>query len=155
MHMSTMSELIPTLQIAIAPVILISGVALLQLSMTNRLGRVIDRVRILCRELRSAPTDDRRFILAQLGVLERRAVLIRQAIIWGSVSVLFVALLIFTIFLAALLRWDIGWVLVLLFSGCLISMIVSLVASIRDVNRSLAALKLELRAFAGEPAARG
>jgi len=152
--MSTMSELIPILQMAIGPMILISGVALLLLGMTTRMGRVIDRVRILCRELRTAPSDDRRFILAQLGVLEQRAVLIRQAIIWGSVSVLFVALLIITLFLAALLHWDIGWLIVLLFSGCLISMIGSLVASIRDINRSLSALKLELRAFSGEPAAR-
>ncbi len=155
MHMSTMSELIPILQMAIGPVILISGVALLLLGMTTRMGRVIDRVRILCRELRTAPADDRRFILAQLGVLEQRAMLIRQAIIWGSVSVLFVALLIVTLFLAALLHWDAGWLIVLLFAGCLISMIASLVASIRDINRSLSALKLQLRAFAGEPAARG
>lgn len=154
MHMSTMSELIPILQMAIGPVILISGVALLLLGMTTRMGRVIDRVRILCRELRTAPADDRRFILAQLGVLEQRAMLIRQAIIWGSVSVLFVALLIVALFLAALLHWDAGWLIVLLFAGCLISMIASLVASIRDINRSLSALKLELRAFSGEPPAR-
>ena len=39
----SLSELVPILQIAIGPAILISGVGLLLLSMTNRLGRVIDR----------------------------------------------------------------------------------------------------------------
>ena len=43
----TLTELIPILQIAVGPVILISGVGLLLLSMTNRLGRAIDRARIL------------------------------------------------------------------------------------------------------------
>lgn len=37
-----MVDLIPTLQTAIGPVILISGVALLLLTVTNRLGRAID-----------------------------------------------------------------------------------------------------------------
>ncbi len=147
MRISTMNELIPILQIAIGPVILISGVALLLLSMSNRLGRVIDRVRLMCAELRTAPESERPFIVAQLQVLEFRGGLIRQAIIWGSVSVLFVALLIFTLFLTALLRWDAVWLIVGFFSGCLVSMILSLVASIRDVNQSLSAIKMELRAF--------
>ena len=38
-------DLIPSLQIAIGPVILISGVALLMGSINNRLGRTIDRSR--------------------------------------------------------------------------------------------------------------
>jgi hypothetical protein len=42
-----LKDLFPDLQIAIAPVILISGVGLLLLSMTNRLGRTIDRARQL------------------------------------------------------------------------------------------------------------
>ena len=40
-------DLVPILQMAVGPVILISGVGLLLLSMTNRLGRVIDRSRLL------------------------------------------------------------------------------------------------------------
>jgi len=43
----TVIELIPVLQTAIGPVALISGIGLLILSMTNRLGRVIDRGRSL------------------------------------------------------------------------------------------------------------
>jgi len=35
----TLTQLIPVLQVAIGPVILISGVGLLLLSMTNRYGR--------------------------------------------------------------------------------------------------------------------
>ena len=42
-----MVDPIPTLQTAIGPVILISGVALLLLTMTNRLGRAIDRARLI------------------------------------------------------------------------------------------------------------
>ncbi|MFN9975717.1 MAG: DUF2721 domain-containing protein, partial [Phycisphaerae bacterium] len=38
MSLPTVPDLIPVLQVAIGPVILISGVGLLLLSMTNRLG---------------------------------------------------------------------------------------------------------------------
>ncbi len=155
MRVSSINELIPILQIAIGPVILISGVALLLLSMSNRLGSVIDRVRLMCAELRTAPESERPYLVAQLKVLEFRGGLIRQAIIWGSVSVLFVALLIFTLFLTALLHWEAVWLLVSFFTGCLVSMILSLVASIRDVNQSLKAIKMELRAFVSSPPVAG
>jgi len=39
------SEIVPVLQTAISPVVLISGVGLLLLTMTNRLGRIVDRAR--------------------------------------------------------------------------------------------------------------
>ena len=51
-------ELIPVLQVAIGPVILISGVGLLLLTMTNRYGRTIDRARHLVRELRECSEPD-------------------------------------------------------------------------------------------------
>ena len=50
MSATTLHEIVPVLQVATGPVILISGIGLLLLTMTNRLGRTIDRARILCRE---------------------------------------------------------------------------------------------------------
>ncbi len=54
-----LDELIPILQVAIGPVILISGVGLLLLSMTNRFGRVTDRSRTLLENLRQADKETR------------------------------------------------------------------------------------------------
>ena len=48
------SDLVTILQTAISPVILISGVGLLLLTMTNRLGRTIDRSRGLSDETEKA-----------------------------------------------------------------------------------------------------
>jgi predicted MFS family arabinose efflux permease len=143
MSIPSLTELIPVLQMAIGPVILISGVGLLLLSMTNRLGRVIDRARLLYRELRTEGKVDRDRTRAQLQVLNRRAVLMRQAIILASISALLAALLIISLFLVALLHLDAGWLILLLFIGCLASLIGSLIVSIRDINQSLLALKLE------------
>ncbi len=50
----TLNEIIPVLQTAIGPVILISGVGMLLLVMTGRFGRMIDRARVLAKELDTA-----------------------------------------------------------------------------------------------------
>ena len=51
MSPTSLEQIIPVLRDAIGPVILISGVGLLLLTMTNRLGRAIDRARQLQNEL--------------------------------------------------------------------------------------------------------
>jgi len=144
MSFPSVTDLIPVLQIAIGPVILISGVGLLLLTMTNRLGRAIDRARALYEKLSTEAQADQDRTRAQLRILQRRANFIRQAIILATVSILLAALLIISLFFAALLRLDVGWLIMLLFIGCLLALISSLLTFIRDVNQSLLALKLEL-----------
>jgi hypothetical protein len=144
MDIPPFAELVPVLQIAIGPVILISGVGLLLLSMTNRLGRAIDRARILRGEWSIAEPLVQKRLTAQLHILWRRADIIRQSIFLASLSLLLAACLIITLFGEALMRWDAVGVLIILFVGCLSALIGSLVLFIWDVNQSLAALRLEL-----------
>src|SRR5262249_43892885 len=101
-----LSELVPVLQTAIGPVILISGVGLLLLSLTNRFGRAVDRTRQLLREMRAAPEADRKRLASQVENLYERARLIQHAIIYGAVSVLFAAVLIISLFITALMKID-------------------------------------------------
>lgn len=137
-------DLIPILQVAIGPVILISGVGLLLLSMTNRFGRVIDRSRQLSRALHDANDLDRARIAAQLQILSTRAHLVRLAITLAAISLLLAAILIIVLFLTALMGLETVEVLAGLFIACMAFLIVSIVVFIRDINLSLAALKLEL-----------
>ena len=139
----TLTQLIPVLQIAIGPVILISGVGLLLLSMTNRYGRTIDRSRELARARRHGKSDADR-TEQQIEILLRRARILRRAIFLGSLSVLLAAILIITIFAAALLHVEAGWLIGLIFVACMSALIASLIDSIRDVNQSLVAVKLEV-----------
>jgi len=143
--MTHLQSLLPTLQVAIGPVILVSRIGLLLLSMTNRLGRTIDRSRDLAREYRGGTPDDRERASAQLHILLKRARIIRTAIALASVSVLLAALLIIALFLGALLRLDLTAPLIgTLFVGCMLCLIGSIVLFISDVNLSLRALKLEI-----------
>ena len=141
----TLQQLFPILQLAVGPVILISGIGLLLLSMTNRFGRTVDRARVLAADLRATSTDDDRLrCQRQIDILAHRAALLRRAITLASISILFAALLIGTIFIAALLRMEVAWALALLFVACMGCLIASLVAFIQDVTQSLIALRLEL-----------
>jgi len=142
--MSNVAELIPTLQVAIGPVVLVSGIGLLILSMTNRLGRVIDRGRILARELSELPPEGQVRIEAQLHILVRRAEYLRRAITAASVSVLLAAFLIIILFLTAVLGLEDAWLISAVFIGSLGALIFSLVAFLQDLNESLLAFKLDI-----------
>jgi hypothetical protein len=139
-----LNELIPVLQVAIGPVILISGIGLLLLSLTNRFGRAVDRSRLLIREMRETSDEHRRHLAGQVEVLYQRARLIQISIILGATSVLFAAVLIITLFLGALMQWRSALPPSLLFMSCLLSLIAALVAFIMDIRLSLKALKLEM-----------
>lgn len=138
-------EIIPVLQVAIGPVILISGVGLLLLTMTNRLGRTIDRSRQLAHQLRGAAEGEHPALLEQLDTIYRRARVLRLTITLAVFSVLLAAVLIIALFVTALFKSDQGLMISLLFSICLGSLICSLIAFLYDIHLSLAALRLELR----------
>jgi hypothetical protein len=140
----SINELIPVLQMAISPVILISGVGLLLLSMTNRLGRTIDRARLLSAQIDTVSGDTRDQLSNQIVILWKRARIIRRGILLAILSALSSALLIIFLFLMALLRADTGWPLILLFVACIASLIGALITFILDIDLSLSALKLEI-----------
>ena len=73
-----LTELIPILQVSIGPTILVSGVGLLLLSMTNRLGRIVDRTRQLADGLPRTALEERDNVVAQLGILDRPGPRIRS-----------------------------------------------------------------------------
>ncbi|MDH5269819.1 MAG: DUF2721 domain-containing protein [Candidatus Krumholzibacteria bacterium] len=140
----TLTDLLPILQLAIGPTILVSGVGLVMLSMTNRFSRIIDRSRQLTRESRTEPDAVRDLILAELRILARRARVVRAAIALASSSVLLAALLIMSLFAGVLFSLSIAWLVVAVFSLCLACLIAGLILFIYDINLSLRALWLEM-----------
>lgn len=138
------TDFLSILQASVSPVILISGVGLLMLSMTNRFARVVDRSRQLTAALRDSPKDGRAKIESQLKIFLRRARLLRAAISFSSISALMAAVLVIALFLSALLRVDIFIVGAVLFALCLLSLIISLILFLRDLNVSLIALQLDV-----------
>lgn len=149
-----LADLIPILQMAIGPVILISGIGLLLLSMTNRFGRVIDRSRILSEARHKATGAEQAHLRSQLDVLSHRARIVRLAISLAVLSLLLAATLVISLFLGRLFRLEIALPVSALFVACLALLIASLLFFLRDINLALAALTLEI-AYRDEPARAG
>jgi len=140
----SVAELVPVIETSVGPVILISGVGLLLLSMTNRLGRIVDTSRLLARDLREGTPDAKVRADAQLRILGRRANYVRRAIAFATLSVLFAAILVIVLFLGALLGVDDPLLVAGLFILCMASLIASLIGFLRDINIALAALRNEV-----------
>jgi|SRR6516165_7896514 hypothetical protein len=139
----TLQQLIPVLQIAVGPVILISGVGLVLLSMTNRFGRVIDRTRSLVQERSSfegSTTTDK-----EIAILLKRAHILRTAIALSVLSMLLASFLIIVLFVSAILQLALVGEITALFITCMLCLISALILFIVDINLSLTALKLEIR----------
>lgn len=144
MHFLSFDQLIPILQLAIGPVILISGVGLLLLTLTNRFGRLLDRARQLNRD-HAASAEIAADVRAQIDILHRRSAILRQSIILGATTVLLVPVLILVLFLSALLKLEAGWLVVSLFCLSQLALIGSMIGFIREMNLALEAVRLELR----------
>ncbi len=138
-----LEQIVPILQLAIGPVIVISGVGLLLLSMTNRFGRIIDRSRILAEARHKAPVHGIHNIEEQLLIMMRRARLLRAAIACVAVSLLLDSLLIITLFLVELIGFNGTLFIITIFICCMLALIIGLLYFIADINVSLAALKIE------------
>lgn len=134
---------VPVIQLAITPVIMLSGVGALMLTLTNRLGRVVDRTRGLAGEMQLASPVDRPHFESQLRILWRRARLVRLAVTFAGLSMLLSCVLVMAIFIDAI-RDTFGLELVVLFGASIVGLIFALVAFLRDIWMSLWALRLEL-----------
>lgn len=143
-------QLVRILSASIAPVIVISGVGLLLLSMSNRYGRVIDRARELGKDLNLAAAQEatrRRQLVEQVDITYRRARLLRAAIIASSLCIVFVALTVLSLFAGQILRQELDYVSVPFFGFGLLSLLASLYFFIQDVSISLVALELEIGSY--------
>jgi len=139
-------SVVQILTASIAPVIVISGVGLLLLSISNRYGRAIDRVRMLARELSESDPESarRRHLAEQLRLVNDRAHLLKQSMLHGSICIFFVTLTILSLFAEHLLGLQRDFLALPFFALCLLSLVVSMYYSIRDITVSLAAVELEV-----------
>ncbi len=145
MNPPTLTQLVPTLQLAVGPVILISGVGLLLLTLTNRFGRMLDRSRAIIREISEGgqPAAVVANLQGQVEILQRRARILRLSITLAAVTVLSVGVLILGLFVSALWQIEMARALVAIFCVAILGLIGSTLAFIADMNLSLRAAQLD------------
>lgn len=136
---------------SIAPVIVISGIGLLLLSISNRYGRALDRARALLKQIEQgdAATASAIRLDEQLQRTHHRAKLLRSSMTYGSASIFFVSLTILALFAEYILKVQIDFFALPSFALCLLCLVASLYYSIRDITVSMGALDLEISSVRG------
>lgn len=141
----SIENFIQSLQAAIAPCIFVSGLGLLLLTMTNRLGRTIDRIRHFSDEIKTASAGDIPILKQQVVILYRRAWCLQAAIGLISVSLLCVALIMLMLFTTLAFNFQLVFSFKLLFVISLVSFIFSLLFFFVDVSLTLASIRIEIK----------
>ena len=138
-------NLLAVIQASIAPVVLISGVGLLLLTLSARLGRIVDRTRLVATELHAAAEGERGAIEHQLSVLRHRARLIRMALALSATAVAVIGLLITLLFLGLVFSWNVTIICTVLFVGALSCVVFAMFVFVRELSESLVALELSIQ----------
>ena len=121
------------IQLAVAPVFLLTGIGAILAVMTNRLGRIIDRARLLEERLELAAPELVGALRADLDILSRRAQLIYRAITFCTTTALLICTVIAVLFLSASLHFNATISVTILFVAAMATFFVGLVWFLREI----------------------
>ena len=130
------------IQLAVAPVFLLSGIGIVLTVLTNRLARVVDRARKLEEAAHSSTGEALEERRQELGVMAYRARLMNRAITLSTCSALLVAVVVVLLFLGALLDFNATLLVAGLFILAMLSLIAALLLFLREVFLAIKALKI-------------
>jgi hypothetical protein len=122
------------IQLAVAPVFLLTGVGAMLGVLTSRLGRIIDRARVLEDDHASAEADRQLHLEGDLHTLARRVALINQAISLCTTCALLVCAVIAVLFVGGFLETDLSALVGLMFIAAMVALIGALVSFLREIQ---------------------
>ena len=140
-----LSDIAHVIQLAIAPVFLLTAVGTLLNVLTSRLGRTVDRRRVLVAalpQLDAALAADAR---AELQFNERRTRLIYLSISLAVMCALLICLLIAIAFLDALITADLSQLVAILFVLAMVALIGSLSIFLREIFLGVNTARVAIR----------
>jgi len=124
------------IQLAVAPVFLLTAIGTILSALNNRLGRIVDRRRVLEERLRQAFAQSERSDqtdVNELQLLASRISLIYHAIVLAIVCALFICMLVASAFLGVFVAIDIARLIGTLFILAMVALIGSLWMLLREV----------------------
>jgi hypothetical protein len=129
----SITNLAHVIQLAVAPVFLLTGVGALLSVMAARLGRVVDRLRIVNSKLDDATEKTRHEIDTEKANLTHRARLINWAISLCTTCALLICAVIATMFIGSLLDVSASGSISLMFIVAMFALIVGLIFFLREI----------------------
>ena len=139
---STVSHVI---QLAVAPVFLLSGVGAILAVLINRLSRIVDRYRLLETGMPSAGQSENTVARTEMAILSRRARLIHWAISLCTIGALFICIVIATLFIGAMMRVSVSQAIALMFIAAMLALIAGLLSFLREIALATGSIHVKKR----------
>jgi hypothetical protein len=121
------------IQLSVAPVFLLTAIGTVLSVLSTRLGRIVDRSRVLAERSHGAAGEALTLIEEELGLLLRRRHLVNIAITCGTSAALMVASVIGSAFLGFLLGWKVAGAVAVLFILAMLFVVAALLLFLREV----------------------
>jgi len=133
---ANVTDIARIIQLAVAPVFLLTAIGTILSALNNRLGRIVDRRRVLLDRLRTPPGEDTARVkedFEELSLLAKRIRLIYHAIMLSVLCALLVCLLVAGAFLGVFITADIAKVVGTLFILAMFALVGSLGMFLREI----------------------
>jgi len=140
---TSVNDLAQVIQIVVAPIFMLTGIAGFLNVMSGRLGRIVDRARIMERRVFTVKNPE--FLEHsenELKNLWRRVKLINRSIGLCTASALFVCAVVVFLFLGDLLMFDLSHLIVTLFVIALFLLIFALLTFLKEVQLATRTLQM-------------
>ncbi len=148
MQAAGVSTVAHVIQLAVAPVFLLTGVGAILSVLINRLARVVDRFRVLERILSGIENIEadpgRNPHQTEMQILSRRARLIHWAISLCTICALFVCVVIATLFVGSVMGVDLSAAIAMLFIAAMLALITGLLSFLREITLATGSIHVSL-----------
>ena len=138
----TIGSVTHAIQLALAPVFLLTGIAGVLNLMAGRLARIIDRGRMLTEHPLSEEHQRMATVQVERECLDHRRYLASAAITACTFSALLVCLVIAAIFLEVLLQIQLKWFIGTLFTASTLALVVGLSFFLREVHLATRTIRI-------------
>lgn len=129
------------IQLSVAPVFLLTAVGSILGVLSTRLGRIVDRSRVLIERLEVKAEPRRDELQQELDILFRRRHLVNVAIGCGVGAALLVAGVIVAAFVGFIFGWKVSAPIAILFIGAMLFFVGALLAFLREVMLAALAVR--------------
>jgi hypothetical protein len=126
-------EVFTVIQLAVAPVFLLTAIGTIIAALNIRLGRAVDRRRHLESQLPAMAAEEQAWAREELEVIARRIRFVYYAITAAVISGLFVCLLIAGAFIGAFVRVSLSYTIGAMFVFAMLALIASLLLFLREI----------------------
>jgi Protein of unknown function (DUF2721) len=141
-----LQDITHTIQLAVAPVFLLTALGTTLAVFTARLARIVDRARRVEARLGGEADDARKASIDELRMLQGRVRLIHLALTLGTCAALLVCLLIAVAFVGYLLGAHVGIIMAILFIAAMTAYVAALVCFLREIFAAIDTMRFNLPA---------